>query len=386
MITFISNYLTPHQIPFCEAMYKFLDSSFHFISIEEVEIERLQMGWSSAHSTAYELKSHISLELHNKSQHAIGQSDIVIIGSAPDKMIEKRLRENKITFKYSERFYKNGMPLKRLLRDFVAAWVHHGRFQKYPLYMLCASAYTSYDVARFGNYRNKCYKWGYFPEKIKYDLDLLFKSKGSKVPLLLWAGRFIDWKHPDDAIRVAERLKLSGYQFILNLIGTGNMESQMRQMIAEKNLQDCVYLLGSMPPENVRRHMEQANIYLFTSDRQEGWGAVLNESMNSGCAVVASHAIGSVPFLMKDNKNGLIYRSGDIDILYEKVKYLLDNPSEQVRLGSAAYKTIIETWNAEVAAERFVKLAEHLLNGERSPDLFADGPCSKAEIITDDWM
>ena len=33
--------------------------------------------------------------------------------------------------------------------------------------------------------------------------------------------------------------------------------------------------------------MEQADIYLFTSDRNEGWGAVANEAMNSACAMVA---------------------------------------------------------------------------------------------------
>lgn len=51
-----------------------------------------------------------------------------------------------------------------------------------------------------------------------------------------------------------------------------------------------------MKASEVRSYMEKADIYLFTSDFNEGWGAVLNESMNSGCAVVASHAIGSVPF------------------------------------------------------------------------------------------
>ena len=49
--------------------------------------------------------------------------------------------------------------------------------------------------------------------------------------------------------------------------------------------------------------MEKSEIFLFTSDKGEGWGAVLNESMNSACAVVASHAIGSVPFLLKDGEN-----------------------------------------------------------------------------------
>ena len=62
--------------------------------------------------------------------------------------------------------------------------------------------------------------------------------------------------------------------------------------------------------------MEKTGIFLFTSDRQEGWGAVLNEAMNSGCAVVASHLIGAVPFLKKKKKNGLVYSSGDRKTLF----------------------------------------------------------------------
>lgn len=62
------------------------------------------------------------------------------------------------------------------------------------------------------------------------------------------------------------------------------------------NLNDYVTFTGPVQSDKVRGFMERAGIFLFTSDRQEGWGAVLNESMNSGCAVVASHAIGSVPF------------------------------------------------------------------------------------------
>ena len=129
--------------------------------------------------------------------------------------------------------------------------------------------------------------------------------------------------------------------------------------------------------------MEQTNIYLFTSDRNEGWGAVLNESMNSGCAVVASHAIGSAPFLVKNGKNGLIYESGSIEMLCAKVKELLDEPEEQKRLGMAAYGTITGEWNAEVAAKRVIELSRSILNGEMCPGLFTEGPCSRAEILKD---
>ena len=37
-------------------------------------------------------------------------------------------------------------------------------------------------------------------------------------------------------------------------------------------------MLGSMTPEQVREHMEESILFLFTSDFGEGWGAVLNEA------------------------------------------------------------------------------------------------------------
>ena len=155
-------------------------------------------------------------------------------------------------------------------------------------------------------------------------------------------------------------------------------------MVNNKGLSDCVRLLGSKTTEEVRRYMEEASIFLFTSDRNEGWGAVLNEAMNSGCAVVASHAIGSVPFLINYGNTGLIYRSGDIEDLYEKVKYLIENQDKATELGKKAYSTLTELWNAETAAERFKQIVQAIKAGGTT-NLFDDGPCSNASVLKDDW-
>ncbi|NLX74757.1 MAG: glycosyltransferase family 4 protein [Synergistaceae bacterium] len=89
----------------------------------------------------------------------------------------------------------------------------------------------------------------------------------------------------------------------------------------------------------VREEMEKANIFLFTSDRQEGWGAVLNESMKSGCAVVGSKTIGSVPFLINHEENGLIYSNDDIEDLYFNVEKLLKNEELRKKYGNNALLT-----------------------------------------------
>lgn len=380
-IIFISNRLTPHQIPICNAFHQ----KHQFFFIETMKEAIVEIGWLADGSKyPYVIPYTEDDDEIQRIHKLILDADVVIIGSAPDTYIIPRLKREKLTFKYAERFYKHGLNIRTLPRAVIGTWLHHGRFQKYPLYMLCASAYTPYDCARFGNYKNRMYKWGYFPETKHYDIDGLIQAK-SKTSIL-WCGRMLDLKHPDDAISVAVQLKQAGYQFDLNLIGNGELYPILENMIAENGIGDCVHLLGAKPSDEVRGYMEKAGIYLFTSDRQEGWGAVLNESMNSGCAVVASHAIGSVPFLLKHGENGYVYHSGNVDELYQRVKYLLDNPAEQTRLGKNAYKTIITEWNAKNAAKQFVRVAQLLLDCGELGDLPKTGPCSRADVLEDDWF
>ena len=401
-ITFISNFLGPHQLPFCKAMVNRLGEDFKFVATEPMTEERIKLGWSLDKDTyPFEIKANESNELQKKAEQLAIESDVVIIGSAPDSYIIPRLKRNKLTFKYSERPLKKGIHWNNLAHIICRMWLHHGRFQSKPLYMLAASAYTADDYARFGCYRGKCYKWGYFPEAKKYDPDELMKGKlsaasdGLKRPCvsILWAGRLIGWKHPDASIRLAESLKEKGYSFKMTLIGTGEMEEQLHNMIRDKNLEDCVEMPGAMKASEVRSYMEKADIYLFTSDFNEGWGAVLNESMNSGCAVVASHAIGSVPFLIKDEENGLIYENGNQKQLEQQVCRLMDDAEYRMKLGLNAYHTIADLWNADVAAGRLIDLCENIISDKKAKSpytnweliLIDDGSTDKSGRIADEY-
>ena len=98
--------------------------------------------------------------------------------------------------------------------------------------------------------------------------------------------------------------------------------------------------------------------------------------MNSGCAVVASDKIGSVPFMIKDGVNGLSFKSCDWDDLYAKVKYLLDHQEDRAKMAAEALNTIKETWNEETAVKNFISLASSMLKGENP--YIKDGPCSPA--------
>lgn len=378
-ITFLSNYFNHHQKHISNELSKRC-SLYHFVSTSKMREERKSLGYGEDVIPGYVVD--YSEDTKESIIEIINCSNVAIFGAAPISLIKERVRNNKLVFKYCERpFKKKSCILKSLPR--LIKW-HYQYPKKSNLYLLCASAYAACDFHRYRLFKNKAYKWGYFPETKIYDIIDLIKQKDHTH--ILWCGRFLDWKHPDDVIQVARKLLADGYSFTLDFIGNGIMESQLRSMVEGTELENCICFLGSMPPSKVRNYMEKAGIYLFTSDKQEGWGAVLNESMNSGCAVVASHAIGSVPYLIENNVNGLIYESGNVDMLCEKVKYLLDNYDEQNRLGQAAYRTITELWNAEVAAERLIQLSQRILDGVSYPNIYETGPCSKAEILSDDWF
>jgi glycosyltransferase involved in cell wall biosynthesis len=99
------------------------------------------------------------------------------------------------------------------------------------------------------------------------------------------------------------------------MIGIGPYLDGTKEYAKKLGVDDLIEFLGSMKPEHVREHMEKSQIHIFTSDKYEGWGAVLNEAMNSACAVVTSHAIGATPFLVQNCQNGLIYESGNVNVL-----------------------------------------------------------------------
>jgi ligand-binding sensor domain-containing protein len=178
----------------------------------------------------------------------------------------------------------------------------------------------------------------------------------------------------------------------------------------ELGVTDVITFPGFQGPEEVRAAMEKSEIYLVTSDRKEGWGAVVNEAMNSGCAVVADHMIGAAPWLIRQGENGRMYRDGEEQELFRTVERLLRDPGECRRLGENAQQTIVGEWNARTAAERLIELCRKMkflpeMSEEQEmpdagqdvmqdittpapviPQLWNDGPCSPAPVIPERSM
>ena len=373
-------------MPLAQEFNALPEVEYIFVATTPFDTQRAEMGYIDENKRYDFIIRPYENQKQNYIAHQLAiDADIVIVGSAPDSYMAERLNSGKITFHTSERYFKKGLSIKTFPRYFASAMKHIRPYQNKQLYYLCASAYTAYDINTFACFQERCFKWGYFTEVHELDDSILMKKReGKDKPIILWAGRFLELKHPDVVVRLADRLKREGYYFQMQIIGGGEMEEKLKEAVNSLDLNDEINFLGFLPPEMVRKHMESADIFLFTSDFNEGWGAVLSEAMSSGCAVVSSHAAGAAPYLIEDGKNGFLYENGNEEDLYSKVTQLLNNQNCRIKMGKTAYRDMREIWSPKEAASRLLLLSE-AINSGKARSLFTSGPCSPAEILKNDW-
>lgn len=366
--TFVSNYINHHQIPVALRMYEELGEDYVFIQTEPMEAERVAMGWDNDTKFPF---VHFYYEEPEYCDEKIFNSDLVMFGGVENEdFIRKRLLAGKPVIRYAERFYKEGRYKAISPRGLIKKYQDHTSFQKAPVYLLCSGAYVAGDYAIVRAYRGKRYTWGYFPEFVPYDVEKIRKKQKnttSKPIELMWAGRMIDWKHPEMVIRLAATLKLQ-YEdsnipdFHISMVGGGELEQNVKQLAEELKVADRITFTGFLEPKQVRAYMERAQIYLFTSDQMEGWGVVLNEAMNSGCCTVACEKIGAAPCLLFNQNNGILYKNRDQSGFEQAVITLLQSPKVRQEMAVCAYETIAGLWNPSVAAKRLLEFSRAVLS------------------------
>ncbi len=404
-LTFVSNYINHHQIPLSNELYRALGEEYTFVQTEPMAEERRAMGWGITDETLPYLRCYY--EEPEACRGLILDSDIVIFGGVEDeRYIEERLASGRPVIRYSERLYREGQWKAVSPRGLIRKYKDHTRYRDKEVYLLCSGAYVASDFHIVRAYPGKMLKWGYFTETKQYDPETLFGAKGSvvedgpdgakgsvvggaidgakvstsRVPEILFAGRFLPLKHPEYAVELAAHLRKQGLLFHLTMVGGGELEEELHRMVSDRGLDDCVTFTGYRKPQEVREFMERADIFLMTSNYLEGWGAVINEAMNSGCAVIADAKIGAVPFLLRHGQNGMVYRDGDMTEFLAYGEQLVRDRELCRRLGQNAYDTIVRLWNPESAANSLLDFAEGILKHEwRVRD---EGPCSPALVIS----
>lgn len=377
-VTFVANFMNHHQLPFSEKMLEMTGGEYCFVAHSPIYAGQISLGYEDMNMLPFVIRAYDGPESYERALERILNDDMVIFGGCPNEWVEMRAKTGKPFLIYSERFFKKGTWRRFIPLTYKKIYDRMIKFKKHNMAVICSSAFLPYDLKLLHS-DIRTIKWGYFPAIKRFEsLDALVDSK--KKNTLVWVGRFIQWKHPETPVYLAQKLKNEGYDFELRMIGNGALLDKTRALVERLGLQGNVILTGAMPAAQVREEMEKAQIMITTSDEYEGWGAVVNEAMSSACTVIASHLMGSVPFLLKDGENGLVYRFGNEADLYNKVTSVMDNRAYGDRLARNAYDTICDMWSAENAATRLMSIIQDMISN-REINFYEDGPCSRAQVI-----
>lgn len=375
-LVFYSLVLNHHQACVADEFYKLLGEDYAFVETARCMDNK---GATEDYSTRpYLVRSWETKKAYEKAMSLALNAEVCVFSGYEALPFEKaRMKKELLSFDMGERMLKRGwlnLVSPRILKIVMA--YHLGGWRKKPLYKLCCSAFAASDQYKLKTFQGKCYKWGYFTEVKELKNDM-FKLKAFDDSVsLIWCARFLSWKHPELPVKLARRLKDKGYKFQIKIAGGGDLFQKTRRLISKLDVGNCVSLIGNMPNEEILALMQRSQIFIFTSDQNEGWGAVANESMSNGCVLVASDAIGSTPYLIKEGVTGFSFTSGDVDSMTEKVKWLIEHPHKMQEMQRNAYQQMKDVWNPKHAAESLLTLIKDIQNGQGSS--IQEGPCSKA--------
>ena len=161
-------------------------------------------------------------------------------------------------------------------------------------------------------------------------------------PLVLYASKLVPRKHPDDLIRAFKILHAEGVRATLLIVGTGEMEADLRQLASEM---ESVRFGGFVNQTELPRVLAAADVFVLPADN-EPWGLVVNEAMCAGLPVIVGDRVGCVPDLVRDGETGLLVRPGDVSGLANALRRLLLHDGARRAMGTRGLATVTN-WNYE---------------------------------------
>jgi len=138
----------------------------------------------------------------------------------------------------------------------------------------------------------------------------------------------------------------------LTIAGNGPDEAKLLQLAAELGLQPYLTFAGAVT--NVAERLQQADIFVLSS-YSEGMPNALLEAMACGLPVVST-AVGSVPHIVTDGKNGLLAQAGDATSLAQQILQLVDDSVLRAYLGRNAAAHIQAHYSLDAAAEHHLTI------------------------------
>ena len=297
-------------------------------------------------------------------------ADCIVVGQCSDPRLVKFFTNDKLIVHNGEHLFKKYKDPINLLKCVRNAISFTNKYKFVKPYVLANSYYLKKDLDLFHFNYEKVFNFGYFPPTNK---DYKVAVESTKKNNIIFIGRYIKWKQPHILISCLEYINRNSNFYTLEFYGDGPYKKHLIKKIKASRYYSMISLNGTLSHDEVIKHFANSEIFIFSSNREEGWGCVLNEALSCGCVVFANVNAGSSLSLIHDYENGFLYKSRRE--LKQKIDYYLSlSNDEKIEIRKKAFETINEIWNEKIAAERFLDFIKNYKTWNEKT--FISGPMS----------
>lgn len=138
----------------------------------------------------------------------------------------------------------------------------------------------------------------------------------------------------------------------LVLVGRGDLENYYKNLAVSQGLDKNFSIDSDASDEDLAAWYRQALVSVLPStDKSEAFGLVLLEAMSSGTPVIASNLPG-VRNVFHNKEHGFMIKPGKVELLAEKITYMLEHKDEAGRMGAAGRRWIEDRYSWDKVGER----------------------------------
>ncbi len=179
--------------------------------------------------------------------------------------------------------------------------------------------------------------------------DFPYSAPDERRPLILAVGRLVEKKGLIDLVEACALLARRGRRFECRIVGSGELEGELRSRIEHHGLSSRVSLAGAQPQSEVVRGIREAAVLAAPcvvggDGNRDGLPTVLLEAMALGTPCVSTGVTG-IPEVLSDGDTGLMVSPHDPEALAAAIERLLENPALRVALAGRARKRIEEDFD-----------------------------------------
>ena len=122
-------------------------------------------------------------------------------------------------------------------------------------------------------------------------------------------------------------LKKMGVKFEYKIIGEGKQKERLLFAAHQLDVSDCIHFVGKLPQKEVKRYLEDANIYIQYSI-QEGFCNAVLEAQAMGLLCVVSNAEGLQENVLHE-KTGWVVPKRQPELLAQRIKDIINLSSDK---------------------------------------------------------